>query len=157
MAKVIRTWIEKEKPLCYECHYVKYSTSPSSSYKVDKVLRTVLEKEIFPKLISRKNVLDFIAFARNCKSTKIEDIILGTKFTIEYAYRIRAELDRIHVLKSFIPELPVCDIDFDKVEIWKKYDFSDNWYIYARSDNVKRKFESKGLNFDELYDDPDTE
>lgn len=101
--------------------------------------------------------MKFIEYAKNLKSTKIDDIIVGTEFTKDYAYRIRSELNRIHLLKTFIPELPVCDIDFDKVEIWKKYDFSDNWYIYVKSDNIRKKFESKGLNFDELYDDPDSE
>lgn len=153
---MIKTWIEKEKPLCFDCQYVQYQTTPKY-YKVVKVIRNVSEREIFPKLISRDNVLDFINYAKKSNTTDMKNIILGTEFTDEYAYRIRSELNRLKLLKTFIPDLPVCDIDFDKVEIWKKYDFSDNWYIYARSDNARKKFESKGLNFDELYDDPDSE
>lgn len=108
-------------------------------------------------MISHDNILKFIEYAKNSKSTKIEDIINGTEFTNDYAYRIRSELNRIHLLKTFIPEFPVCDIDFDKIEIWKQYEYSENWYIYYRSDTFKKKFESKGLNFDELCDDPDSE
>ena len=156
LAKIIRKWIENERPLCYDCRYVEY-VSDTKSYKVVRTLRYVPDKELFPKLISHDNILKFIEYAKNSKSTKIDDIIVGTEFTNDYAYRIRSELNRIHLLKSFIPELPVCDIDFDKIGIWEQYGYSENWYIYYRSDNFKKKFESKGLNFDELYDDPDTE
>jgi hypothetical protein len=46
--------------------------------------------------------------------------------------------------------LPVIDIDFDKVRIWKLYGYSDNWFIYYRSDDIRKRYAEKGVNFDEI-------
>ena len=79
----------------------------------------------------------------------MKKIILGTEFNDDYAYRIRSELNRLHLLKSFKPDIPVCDIDFESVETWKAYNYSDNWYIYHKSDQNKHKFQSRGISFDD--------
>lgn len=101
-------------------------------------------------MISKTDIIKFIDYAKKSKSTKISDIILGTEYTENYAYRVRSELNNLKLLKTFIPDIPVCDIDFDKVEIWKRYKLSDNWYIYSNSDRIRTKFEDDGINYDEL-------
>ena len=125
LAKTIKTWIDKERPLCYKCEYVHYISTPKS-FKVVKVVRNVTEFELYPKLISRDNIFKFIDYAKSTDTNDMKQIILGTEFNDDYAYRIRSELNRLHLLKSFKPDIPICDIDFESVETWKAYNYSDN-------------------------------
>jgi hypothetical protein len=129
---------------------VQYTSDKSGRYHATKTIRNVRENEIFPKLINRNDLIDFIDLASNCKSTQISEIIAGTRFTEDFAYRCRSELEKVKVLKTFHPELPVIDIDFDKVRIWKLYGYSDNWFIYYRSDDIRKRYAERGVNFDEI-------
>ena len=117
---------------------------------MDNIIRAVSETEIFPRQPKKDDLLKFIECMRKTNSTNIHDIISGTEYTEHFAYRCRAELERLKLLKTFIPELPVIDIDYDKVRIWELYKYSDNWYIYYKSDDIRKRYAEKGVNFDEI-------
>lgn len=71
--------------------------------------------------------------------------------------RMYYKLRELDLLAEFDPTKREYALDFQKIELWKKYRCSRFWKKYYDSDCVREKFAKLGINFDELDENSELE
>lgn len=102
-------------------------------------------------------ILDTVELVRNSDDKSFDYVSKFRKYSLDQNYRIYYRMKELDLLAEFQPTEKIYALDFEKIELWKKYNCSRFWKKYYESDKIKNKYASMGINYDELNETENSE